>query len=196
MSPAPVGPRDHVQGPASARVTLVEYGDYECPGCGQAFPVIKAVQKAFGPNLRFVFRHFPLLASHPHAAMAAEAAEAAEAQGKFWEMHDRLFAHQHALEDADLQRHARKIGLDLERFDRDLRTQAHQVRVREDAAEGVRSGVKGTPTLFVNGVRYAGSLEREALILELARAAIVPPVPAAAADGTRKESHGNATISP
>jgi protein-disulfide isomerase len=171
---SPVGPRDHVQGPDSARVTLVEYGDFECPGCGRAYPVIKAVQKAFGPNLRFVFRHFPLLASHPHAAMAAEAAEAADAQGKFWAMHDRLFEHQHALEDVDLQRHARKIGLDLERFERELRTQAHQVRVREDAAEGVRSGVTGTPTLFINGASYAGSLEREALVLALARAALAP----------------------
>lgn len=176
MSPLalPVGPRDHVRGPASARVTLVEYGDFECPVCGRAYPVIKAVQKAFGPNLRFVFRHFPLLASHPHAAAAAEVAEAANAQGKFWAMHDRLFEHQDALADMDLRRHARKIGLDLEQFERDLRTQAHKIRVREDAADGARSGVKGTPTLFINGVEYAGSLEREALVLALARAALAP----------------------
>jgi protein-disulfide isomerase len=178
MSPtAAVGPRDHVQGPATARVTLVEYGDFECPECGRAHPVIKAVQKAFGPNLRFVFRHFPLLASHPHAAMAAEAAEAADAQGRFWEMHDRLFGHQEALDDMGLRRHARKVGLDLERFERDLRTRVHEARVREDAAEGARSGVKGTPTLFINGTSYAGSLEREALVLALARAAVAP-VPA------------------
>jgi protein-disulfide isomerase len=181
--PPAVGARDHVQGPASARVTLVEYGDFECPGCGQAYPVIKAVQKAFGPNLRFVFRHFPLVASHPHAAMAAEAAEAADAQGKFWAMHDRLFEHQDALEDMDLQRHARKIGLDLERFERDLRTQACQARVREDAAAGKSCGVRGTPTLFINGVSYAGSVEREALVLALARAALAA-----------RESHGNAAL--
>jgi protein-disulfide isomerase len=178
MSPtAAVGPRDHVQGPATARVTLVEYGDFECPECGRAHPVIKAIQKAFGPNLRFVFRHFPLLASHPHAAAAAEAAEAADAQGKFWEMHDRLFEHQEALDDMGLRRHARKVGLDLERFERDLRTRAHEARVREDAAEGARSGVKGTPSFFINGASYAGSLEREALVLALARAAVAP-VPA------------------
>ena len=184
MTPPPaVGARDHVQGSVSARVTLVEYGDFECPGCGQAYPVIKAVQKAFGPNLRFVFRHFPLVASHPHAAMAAEAAEAADAQGKFWAMHDRLFEHQDALEDMDLQRHARKIGLDLERFERDLRTQAYQARVREDAAAGKSCGVRGTPTLFINGVSYAGSVEREALVLALARAALAA-----------RESHGNAAL--
>jgi formate-nitrite transporter family protein len=196
MSPMPVGSRDHIQGPASARVTLLEYADFECPSCGRAFPVIKAVQKAFGPNLRFVFRHFPLVASHPHAATAAEAAEAAGAQGKFWEMHERLFEHQDALDDMGLRRHARKIGLDLERFERDLRTQAHQVRVREDAAEGVRSGVKGTPTLFINGMPYAGTLEREALVLALARAAVAPPPQDAGAIGTRKEGHGNAVIRP
>jgi len=196
MSLPPVGSRDHIQGPASARVTLVEYADFECPGCGQAYPVIKAVQKAFGPNLRFVFRHFPLLASHPHAAMAAEAAEAADVQGRFWEMHDRLFEHQHSLSDVDLQRHALKIGLDLERFERDMRTQAHQVRVREDAAEGARCGVKGTPTLFVNGMKYTGSLEREALVLALARAALAPPPRDAGANETRKGSHGNAAVSP
>ncbi|HEY7635475.1 MAG TPA: thioredoxin domain-containing protein [Gemmatimonadales bacterium] len=176
----PVGARDHVQGSASARVTLLEYGDYECPGCGRAYPIIKAVQKAFGPNLRFVFRHFPLVTSHPHAVKAAEAAEAADAQGKFWAMHDRLFEHQDALDDMDLRRHARKIGLDLERFEQDLRGQALQARVRSDAEEGLRSGVNGTPTLFINGVGYSGKLEREALVLALARAALkaAPPVPA------------------
>jgi protein-disulfide isomerase len=176
-------------------VTLVEYADFECPSCGRAYPIIKAVQKAFGPNLRFVFRHFPLLASHPHAAMAAEAAEAADAQGRFWEMHDRLFEHQHALDDPDLQRHARKIGLDLERFERDLRTQAHQVRVREDAAEGARCGVRGTPTLFINGTPYAGNLEQEALVLALAHAALAPATKDAVPDETRKETHGKPAIS-
>jgi protein-disulfide isomerase len=176
-------------------VTLVEYADFECPSCGQAYPIIKAVQKAFGPNLRFVFRHFPLLASHPHAGMAAEATEAADAQGRFWEMHDRLFEHQHALDDAGLQRHARKIGLDLERFERDLRTQAHQIRVREDAAEGARSGVRGTPTLFINGMLYVGNLEQEALVLTLARAALAPATKETGPDGTRKESHGKPAIS-
>jgi protein-disulfide isomerase len=185
MSLPPVGSRDHIQGPASARVTLVEYGDYECPNCGRLYSVLKAVQKALGPNLRFVFRHFPLVASHPHAAMAAESAEAADAQGKFWEMHDRLFEHQEALDDPGLLRQARKIGLDLERFERDLRTQAYQARVREDAAAGLQCGVKGTPTLFINGVPYAGSMEREALVLALARAALAV-----------RESHGNEAVHP
>jgi protein-disulfide isomerase len=184
MSLPPIGSRDHIQGPASARVTLVEYGDYECPDCGRAHPLLKAVQKAFGPNLRFVFRHFPLVASHPHAAMAAEAAEAADAQGKFWEMHDRLFEHQNALDDSGLLRHARKIGLDLQRFERDLRTQAYQPRVREDAAAGLRSGVRGTPTLFINGVQYAARLEREGLVLALARAALAV-----------RETHGTEAVS-
>ena len=184
MSLPPVGSDDHIQGPASARVTLVEYGDYECPDCGRAYSVLKAVQKAFGPNLRFVFRHFPLVASHPHAAMAAEAAEAAGAQGKFWEMHERLFEHQGALDDSGLLHHARKIGLDLEPFERDLRAQTHQVRVREDAAAGLRCGVRGTPTLFINGIPYAGSLEREALVLALARAALAV-----------RESHGSEAVS-
>jgi protein-disulfide isomerase len=172
-----VGERDHAQGLADARVTLVEYGDFECPDCGRAYPLLKAVQKALGPNLRFVFRHFPLRASHPHAGVAAEAAEAAGAQGRFWEMHDRLFEHQTALEDGDLRRHARKVGLDPERFESAMRLHIHEGRVREDLASGSASGVRGTPTLFINGIRYDGPRDRSSLVAALARAAVAHPVP-------------------
>ena len=171
-----VGERDHVQGPADARVTLVEYGDFECPDCGRAYPVLKSVQKALGPNLRFVFRHFPLLGSHPHARAAAEAAEAAGAQGRFWEMHDRLYEHQAALEDDDLRRHARKIGLDLDQFERDMELHTHEARVHEDLASGVASHVRGTPTLFINGTRYDGVRDRSSLVAALARSAVAHPV--------------------
>src|SRR6187402_2647073 len=112
----PVGARDHVQGPAEAPVTLVEYGDYECPHCGRAYPIVKAVQKRLGTQLRFVFRNFPLSNAHPNA----EAAEAAAAQGKFWEMHDLLFEHQDALEREDLLRYAADLGLDVKRFRSEL----------------------------------------------------------------------------
>jgi formate-nitrite transporter family protein len=172
-----VGERDHAQGAADARVALVEYGDFECPACGRAYPVLKEVQKALGPNLRFVFRHFPLRASHPHAGAAAEAAEAAAAQGRFWEMHDRLYEHQAALADDGLRRHARKIGLDLERFESEMRLHTHEERVREDIASGAASGIRGTPTLFINGTRYDGPRDRSSLVAALARAAVAHPVP-------------------
>jgi protein-disulfide isomerase len=171
-----IGEGDHAQGPADARVTLVEYGDFECPDCGRAYPVVKAVQKALGPNLRFVFRHFPLPASHPHALAAAEAAEAAGAQGRFWEMHDRLYEHQTALEDDDLRRHARKVGLDLDRFEQEMRLHPYEGRVRQDLASGAASHVQGTPTLFINGTRYDGPRDRTSLIVALARAAVAHPV--------------------
>jgi protein-disulfide isomerase len=159
MSPLtiPVAARDHSQGPPDAPVTLVEYGDYECPYCGMAYPVVKQLQKAMGRELRFVFRNFPIRESHPHAEHAAEAAEAAGAQGKFWEMHDTLYEHQRALDDASLVRHAERLGLDVARFTADLRQHAFAARVREDFLSGVRSGVNGTPTFFVNGERYEGA---------------------------------------
>lgn len=170
----PVSERDHVLGPASARVTLVEYGDYECPACGEAHGAIKAARQAFGPNLRVVFRHFPLRSSHPHALDAAKAAEAAALQSRFWEMHDRLFAHQTELDRESLLRHARKVGLDLERFQADLGERHTEVRIREDLVSGGQSGVQGTPSLYVNGERYDGPRTRTALIDVLARAAVAP----------------------
>src|SRR5690349_24428986 len=112
--------RDHFSGAADAPVTLLEYGNFECIHCGRAYPIIKELQKLLGDNLRFVYRHFPTVRTHPHSLRAAEAAEAASAQGKFWGMHDQLFTHQQALEDHDLSRYARRINLDVERFARDM----------------------------------------------------------------------------
>jgi protein-disulfide isomerase len=155
LSPS-VSERDHTSGPASAPVTLVEYGDYECPYCGQAYPIVKAAQRKLGKRLRFVFRNFPLSEAHPHARHAAEAAEAAADQGKFWEMHDALFENQNALEDDQLVATARRLGLDAERIAEALEAGTYAQRVREDFRSGVRSGVNGTPTFFINGRRYDG----------------------------------------
>jgi protein-disulfide isomerase len=166
--------RDHAEGPASARVTLVEYADFECPACAEAFPVIKAARQAFGQNLRFVFRHFPLRSSHPNALGASKAAEAAAAQQRFWEMHDRLFRHQTQLDPDSLRGHARQLGLDLERFERDMADHDVETRIRQDLTSGAHSGVRGTPGLFINGQRYDGPRSRAALIGVLARAAVVP----------------------
>jgi protein-disulfide isomerase len=157
LSP-PVGERDHAHGPAGAPVTLVEYGDYECPYCRAAVPIVEELQQALGDQLRFVFRHFPLHALHPHAQNAAEAAEAAAAQGRFFEMHAALFEHQDALGDDHLVTYASDIGLDAARFRRDLQTHAHAGRVREDIDSGLESGVRGTPTFFIQEVRYDGLL--------------------------------------
>jgi protein-disulfide isomerase len=168
----PVGERDHAEGTPEARVTLVEYGDFQCPSCGSAFATLEQVRRAFGPNLRFVFRHFPLRSSHPLALGAAKAAEAAAAQGKFWPMYRRLFERQTRLTEADLVRHAEKLGLDLGRFQEDMNSRAAEVRIREDLASGARSGVSGTPTFFIEGERYAGPHERAAFIEALARAAV------------------------
>ncbi len=152
----PVDPgRDHVRGPANAPVTLVEYGDYECPFCGRAYPIVKRLQQEYGDRLRFVWRHFPR-PEHPHGRIAAEAAEAAGAQGKYWEMHDALFAHQDALEPVDLERYAADLGLDVERFRHDLTAHTFHSRVGEDLEHAVHSGAHGTPTFFVNGRRHLG----------------------------------------
>jgi protein-disulfide isomerase len=159
----PVSERDHIQGSAHAPVTLVEYGDYECPFCGEAYLVVKALQKHFKHQLRLVFRNFPLSQAHPHAAHAAQAAEAAGAQGKFWEMHDQLYENQQALEDEDLAGYAEDLGLDLALFLRQMADPHIAARVREDFLGGVRSGVNGTPTFFINGVRYDGSYDFAAM---------------------------------
>jgi protein-disulfide isomerase len=153
----PVGAEDHAAGPADAPVTLVEYGDYECPYCGMAHPIVKRAQRELGNQLRFVFRNFPLAEAHPHARLAAQAAEAAGAQGKFWEMHDTLFEHQDALELEDLLAYAESLGLDTAKFARDLKAGTYEKRVRDDFRSGVKSGVNGTPTFFINGARYDGS---------------------------------------
>ncbi len=153
----PVGQEDHTIGPADAPVTLVEYGDYQCPYCGMAYPIVKRAQRALGNELRFVFRNFPLAEAHPHARLAAQAAEAAGAQGKFWEMHDTLFENQDALEAEDIMGYAESLGLDTARFARDLEAETFAKRVRDDFRSGVKSGVNGTPTFFMNGARYDGS---------------------------------------
>jgi protein-disulfide isomerase len=163
--------RDHIQGSSQAAVTLVEYGDYECPYCGEAYPIIKDVQARMGKRLRFVFRNFPITTSHPHAEKAAEAAEAAGAQGKFWEMHDLLYENQRQLTDNDLRADAAKLGLDVERFERELKGGVHAARVHEDFMGGVRSGVNGTPTFYINGVRHDDSYEVDTLLDALERAA-------------------------
>jgi protein-disulfide isomerase len=157
----PVSAEDHAAGPDGAPVTLVEYGDYECPYCGMAYPIVKSAQRELGSRLRFVFRSFPLAEVHPHARHAAQAAVAAGAQGKFWEMHDILFEHQSALEDADLVRYAGLLGLDAQRIVSELEAGTYAKRVRDDFRSGVRSGVNGTPTFFVNGERYEGSWANE-----------------------------------
>jgi protein-disulfide isomerase len=155
----PVDPeRDHVRGPADAPVTLVEYGDFQCPYCGEAYPVVNELLARFGDQLRFVFRHMPLSDLHPRAPFAAEAAEAAAAQDRFWEMHDRLFEHQHELDDSDLRAHAEAIGVvDGERFDAELRDHVYAARVEEDYRSGAESGVPSTPRFFVNGLIHLGS---------------------------------------
>ena len=163
--------RDHIQGPADAAVTLVEYGDYECPYCGAAYPIVKELQARMGDRLRFVFRNFPISTSHPHAEQAAEAAEAGAAQGRFWEMHDLLYENQTQLRDQDLHAYAEQLGIDVERFDKDLAEHVHAPRVREDFMSGVRSGVNGTPSFYVNGARHDDSYDFETLLAALERAA-------------------------
>jgi Na+:H+ antiporter, NhaA family len=155
----PVDPaRDHVRGRADAPVTLVEYADFQCPYCGDAYPVVHELLERFGDQLRFVFRHMPLADLHPRAQVAAEAAEAAGAQGRFWEMHDHLFEHQLELADEDLLDHAEAIGVaDRERFAAELSDGVHARRVESDLQSGARSGVPSTPRFFINGLIHLGS---------------------------------------
>jgi Na+/H+ antiporter NhaA len=163
--------RDHTRGPDDAPVTLVEYGDFECPYCGRAEPVVRALLASFGDDLQYVFRHLPLSDVHEHAEAAAEAAEAAAKQGAFWEMHDKLFQHQDALELPDLVRYAEELGLDGEQVSEELRRRAHAPRVAEDVSTADASGVSGTPTFFINGRRHYGAYDVDTLkeAVELAR---------------------------
>jgi protein-disulfide isomerase len=168
----PVSAHDHVIGPPDAPVTMVEYGDYECPYCGEAQPVVEALLNRLGDSIRFAFRHFPLSMVHPHAQHAAEAAEAAGAQGQFWQMHELLFANQDSLDDASLVQYAQSLDLDVEQFVSELQAHAHAARVREYFVSGVRSGVNGTPTFFINGFRHNGGFDFGSLLeaMELAAA--------------------------
>jgi len=152
----PVGKRDHVQGSLYAPVTLVEYGDYQCPFCAQAYVAVKTVQRELGKSLRSVFRHFPLSQIHPDAEAAAEVAELAATHGKFWEMHDLLYEHQDALAPEALLAYAESLDLEPRDVHESLSEHAYESRVREDFTSGVRSGVNGTPTFFINDYRYDG----------------------------------------
>src|SRR5436309_10487718 len=160
----PVGPKDHVKGPADAPLTLLEYGDFQCPYCRQAYPIVKQVQEQLGARLRFAFRNFPLTRIHQHAQHAAEAAEAAAAQGAFWQMHDRLFERQFALDDDHLIEYATELALNAERIRGEVEAGTYAGRVRDDFMSGVKSGVNGTPTFFINGVRYDESWDRDSLL--------------------------------
>ena len=161
----PVTERDHTCGSATAPVTLLEYGNFECIHCGRAYPVLKQLRKLLGDNLRIVFRHFPTVQTHPHSLRAAEASEAAGAQERFWQMHDELFTHQTALEDRDLSRYAKRIGLNLERFTSDMTRNSF---LREIEAEYQRSlfdeHITGTPTIYLNDIRYTGGTDLESLL--------------------------------
>jgi protein-disulfide isomerase len=166
-SALPIPERDHIQGPVDAQIKLLEYGDYECPYCGEAYSVVKAIQERLGHRLCFAFRNFPLVNSHPHAERAAEAAEAAGAQGRFWEMHDMLYENQEALEDDDLATYASTIELDAARFMKELQAGKYTDRVRQDFRSGARLDVNGTPSFFINGVRYDGSNDFDNLLAAL-----------------------------
>jgi protein-disulfide isomerase len=155
--------RDHIRGPDDAPVTLLEYGDFECPYCGQAEQAIRELLSSLGADVRYVWRHLPLNDVHPRAQLAAEASEAAAAQGKFWEMYDKLLSHQDALTLNDLVRYAEELGLDTDRFLDELRRREYARRVSEDVASADESGVTGTPTFFINGRRHYGVYDLETL---------------------------------
>lgn len=160
----PVDPqRDHLLGSADARVTLLEYGDYECPDCGRAYPLLRQLIALFGDRLAFGFRHFPQYTTHRHASSAAQAAEAAGAQGKFWPMHDLLYLNQNRLETPDLTHYALRLGLEIYKFESALSAESYLPRVEADYKSGQQSGVKGTPTLFINNSRYRGAIELQAI---------------------------------
>ena len=160
----PVGPADHSLGNPDAPITIVEYGDYECPDCFNFVPIIRQVRARLGDRMRFVFRHFPRSNIHPNASRAAEVAEAAADQGKFWEMHEMLFQHQKELGDVDMTHLALKIGLEIYRFESSRSNDLHRRRISEDYQSGLRSGVTKTPTLFINSRRYDGAIEVEAIV--------------------------------
>jgi protein-disulfide isomerase len=160
----PVSKTDHSSGPDKAPAVLVEYGDFQCPHCRAAFPIVKRLQKALGANLKFVFRNFPLSEVHPDALNAAKAAEAASLQEKFWEMHDLIYENQENLDAPSLLGFAEKLKLDLKLWKKAVADPAIQVRVEKDFEGGVRSGVNGTPSFFVNGFRYDGDWDYGTLL--------------------------------
>ena len=165
----PVNDDDHVFGNPGARIELVEYGDYECPHCGRAYPIVKDIQQKFGADLKFVFRNFPLSKIHANAFAAAVATEAASLQEKFWEMHDIIFENQRRLDQDHIYLFADTLGLDLERFEDDMQRKSLADKVEQDFESGLRSGVSGTPTFFINGKQYDGDWEGEHLYRYLKR---------------------------
>ncbi len=171
---------DHSQGPESAEATLVEYGDYECPHCGRAYPIVKRAQKHFGKRLRFVFRNFPLGEMHPHAEAAAETAEFAGAHGKFWEMHDLLFESQERLSGQLFLGLAQELDLSAAALRKAFEDGEFKPRVRNDFSGGARSGVNGTPTFFINGRRHDGPFDFESLVLAIEEAISAAKSPAKA----------------
>lgn len=164
--------RDHIQGPATAAVTLVEYGDYECPYCAQAYLIVKEVQERLGNKLRFVFRNYPLSKLRPHSYQSALAVETAAAQGKFWEMYDFLFKHGQSLTDDNLRLSAAKLGLQINKFDIEFRNRTYSRHVDEDIQSGEESGVTKTPTFFINGDRYDDSWDLDSLLSALDEASV------------------------
>jgi protein-disulfide isomerase len=158
LKPA-VNSNDHIHGNHNAALELVEYGDYQCPYCGRAYPIVKNIQQVLGPDLKFIFRNFPLSRIHPHAFAAAVATEAAGLQGKFWEMHDIVFENQKMVDTESIFLMAKMIGLDLERFKSDVQRKELAEKVEKDFESGMRSGVNRTPTFFINGEKYEGSWE-------------------------------------
>jgi protein-disulfide isomerase len=167
----PVTEQDHALGPVDAPITIIEYGDYECPTCLNAVPIVRKMREALGDRARFIFRHYPQSSIHPHASAAAEAAEAAAEQGKFWAMHEALFAHQAELATIDLSHLALTLGLEIYEFETARSRDKHRKHIAEDFASGQRSGVNKTPTFFINGKRYEGKIEPEGLVEEALAAA-------------------------
>lgn len=163
----PLNERDHLRGSPDAPVVLVEYGDFECPYCGAAYWVVKKLEQDLPDTLAVVFREFPLVDVHPHAPFAAEAAEAAGAQGGFWKMHDMLFEHQDALAPVDLMTYAAALHLDLKRFASDLAGHVFLPKVQDDMKGGLQSGIKGTPTFFINGVLHRGGYDEASLLASI-----------------------------
>ncbi|WAS95355.1 DsbA family protein [Nannocystis punicea] len=169
-----LGPRDHLRGELSRPIHLVEFGDFECPFCGQAQIVVHALERALGDQLCVGFRNFPIVGAHPHAQLAAEAAEAAGAQGRYWQMHELLFENQHALEIPHLDLYAEQVGLDMRRFAADLDDHRHLEKIRSDLHSGAISGVAGTPTFFINGIRHEGPFDFDSLLAAMTLAARFP----------------------
>ena len=165
--------RDHIQGAIDAPIALLEYGDYECPSCGEVQPIVREIQRRLEDDLCFAFRHFPLTNVHPHAEHAAEAAEAAGEQGSFWPMHETLFANQNALDDESLAEYGAALGLDEVRLIQEVISGAYAARIREDFKSGVRAGVNGTPCFFINGKRYDGPRALESLLAAVSQPATI-----------------------